>query len=97
MKEKRTPKEVALALKRIEGQKFAGRKNGRYRISRAGLKTLADRVILTDAMIQAISAEALELGITVMNHDSYFAVIKSSLTENYRRVTKNILRENTPD
>ena len=92
METKPTAKDVARRLDEIYWKEFAGRNNGKYRISRAALRTLSKRDYMDHAFIEEVVREAKEIGYGVLDFDAFFAVTSFNLCEKYRRVTRDVLK-----
>jgi hypothetical protein len=68
-------------------QQFAGRKSGRYRISRKFLRQLAGRRRMTAELLVEVANELFEQGYVLIDLETYFVVLEQRLFNNYRRVT----------
>ena len=90
-------KRVAKILADIHGKEFGGKPKGRYRISRARLLQFLGTTRLMDEDFDNLHDELLELGFSFLNFDAYFALIESSFSKNWRRMTKKLINEFVKD
>jgi len=90
---RKTSDEMAEILSDIYEEKFGGKKRGRYQITRSGFTELAGRKKLQDSFIHKVIDSALDWGIIVVDLGDNLVVIEVSVTENYRKVPKSIIKE----
>ena len=75
----------------IYGEKFGGKKRGRFQISRSQFRKLGGRKNLRDAFIDEVAEECLELGYILISIGDIIAIIEENVVLNYRNVPKSIL------
>lgn len=83
--------EVVEILWGLHRKQFAGKSEGRYRISRAGLRAITGRRRMEDSFIEEIINEAFEQDLIIVELEDEFAVIKRSILEGYRNVPKRVI------
>lgn len=92
---------MAEIIEEIYEQKFGGKSRGRFQISRTAFRQLSGRKRLSDAFIDEVAEEALELGYVLISLGDIIAIIEEKVMLNYRNVPKSIinnyLRENDDD
>jgi len=88
------PEKVAEILAEIFLRSFGGRQETRYRISRKYFRVISKLRILTDAYVQKVQVEMMEIepGYALINMDKYFAVLPIKNFLSYRRVTESALK-----
>ncbi len=87
----RAPAEVAECLARLYESRFAGRPQGKFRISRKLLRSLARRRKLPERFLAAVAEALFERGFVLVDLESHFAVLDQRLFNSYRRVNPGAL------
>ena len=90
-KTNRSVEEIVEILWDLHKKEFAGKSEGRYKISASGLRAITGRRRLEGSVIESIIDEAYEQDLIVVELEDYFAVIKSSILEGYRNVPKRVI------
>jgi hypothetical protein len=91
----KTPKQVAVALKKIYEAEFGGKDRGRYKLSRQALRELSERGRLEDSTLNSIVAEAYELGFVVTDLGDDFSVVEVDVMRSYRKVPARVIDAHT--
>lgn len=86
-------KQVAEILKSILTIPFGGKPSGRYIIARDRLAELAGRKTLRESYLQELQEEAVEIGIIVVNLDTYFEVQELAVIKNHRSVPPSVVQK----
>ena len=87
-----TAHEVAQDLAKLHEMEFGGKRRGRMRISRAGLRELSKRGRLERPFLEQLAGEVLEEGLVLIDLDDYFALIQAKVMRRYRSVTKTVVK-----
>ena len=93
----RSPNEVAEMLQLIMTEKFAGKTETRYQISRERLAQLSDRKTLRLPFLEELHDACLDLGLLFIDLDTTFAIQELSIVRNYRNVPPYIIAKLTGD
>lgn len=91
----KTVEAVALDLKSLYSQTFAGKLSGRFKISKADMKVLAERSVLKNDFVFALMAEMdLEYGLIVISiaGGAYFGVIEESKIDGWRPAPSRLVK-----
>lgn len=75
----------------LYGEAFAGKRNGRYRISAKLVRRLMRRRRLYEDEIRGLSRALYERGYLLLDLDSYFVVLSTGIFGNYRRVNEELV------
>ena len=87
-----TDADIELFVDRLEvlyNTNFRGKKRGRFALSREQVKAALRVKALHQTTIYRIQDEAQERGYIFINNDSLFPVVKTSITNTYRKVTQS--------
>ncbi len=82
---------AAESLIALHGMDFAGKKPGKFRISRKFLREITGRRRLPEWYIQALSDSLFEQGYVLIDLESYLVVIKTAAFNSTRRVTSTAI------
>ena len=82
---------MAEIIEEIYDEKFGGKSRGRFQISRTAFRQLSGRKRLSDAFIDEVAEEALELGYVLVSLGDTIAIIEEQVMLNYRNVPKSII------
>ena len=88
-----TPQQVAKYLVKIHEMPFGGKKRGRMKITRAGLRELSKRGRLENAFLSSLTTEMFQEGFMFIDLDKYFVVIQAKVTRRYRSISKNVMHQ----
>jgi hypothetical protein len=92
-KKRRTPEQVADILDDIYEERFGGKKRGRYKISRVGLRQLSNRMTLKESIIELIIDEVNEYGYIMIEVEDGYALIEERIVANFRSVPKSLINK----
>jgi len=87
----RSVQDVAKMLQQIMAEKFGGKTDTRFKISRERLAQLAGRKILHTSYLSDLSDVCIEGGLLFINLDNFFAVQELDVVERYRSVPPYIV------
>ena len=90
---KRSAATVAAMLELLYDQRFGGKENGRFRISRKFLREIARRQRISDDFLDELADELFELGFVLINAETFLAVLNQRLLNGYRRATKAAIEQ----
>jgi len=96
---KRTELEVVEILKEMYKSEFGGKKNQRFLISKAQLKSIYGYEALHDTRVALLQEEAAQQGLYVLDLGlteplgQVYAVVRSRTALRWRRVPKNVIEK----
>jgi hypothetical protein len=89
-----SPAIVASSLEELYWSEFAGKQNGRYKLSKVDLKALAGRVKIEQGIIEDIIEETEELGFLFFRiNDSYFGMIEAKKCDAWRTPSSKVIKD----
>ncbi len=77
----------------IYEDEFGGKPRGKFHLSRDDLKKLLGVQRLHSSTLRQLTDACLDLGLVVIDLDSYFAMVELRFIEKWRQVPKRIIKE----
>lgn len=92
--EHRPPELMAEIVISIYNKEFRGKTRGRFALTRDQIKEISGRSRLEESIIKQFTDCLIKQGYCLVKIDgSLFAVIDQNILSNYRKLTKNIMRQ----
>jgi len=93
MLERPSERQVAELLANLYEVEFGGKARGRYRIAMKHMRLLTGRKRMPPSTIRKISEELFELGLVMIDMETFFVVLAQRTFNSYRRVSDHCMPE----
>jgi hypothetical protein len=83
--------DVATRLAGFFNEPFAGKPNGRFRVSPKNLRRIAGRRRISDKFVRELANEMFELGYLFLDMETFYVVTSARTFGNYRRLSDSLV------